>query len=128
MGTLIAAFSTGVVAVIAQANSVITVPGLQPQKSVTLDISRWKYVHIILGLTLGLQLLLALLVALLANKVLMRDDSHLSTAALLSPTLQKVGDRGLVANGKEIASMFSSGTTLTYKSSREGVFYISSKP
>ncbi|CAM1501327.1 Fc.00g104890.m01.CDS01 [Cosmosporella sp. VM-42] len=128
MGTLMAGFATGVVAITAQANRVVTVPGLQPQKSVTLDISKWKYVHIILGLTLVLQLLLELLVAIIANKVLMRDDSHLSTAALLRPALEKVGDRGLISNGKEIASMFSLGTTLTYTSSTEGTYYLRLSP
>ncbi|KAF5017633.1 hypothetical protein F66182_10419 [Fusarium sp. NRRL 66182] len=58
MGTLISAFSTGVVAVAAQVANNLVVPGLQPQNGVVLDISKWVYIHLILGLTLGVQLFL----------------------------------------------------------------------
>ena len=67
MGKLVAAFATGVVAVVGQSASTLIVPGLQPQNGVVLEISKWTYVHLILGLSLGVQLLLGIGVALLSN-------------------------------------------------------------
>ncbi|KAF7546539.1 hypothetical protein G7046_g9268 [Stylonectria norvegica] len=124
IGTLISGFTTGVVGVTAQVNEYIVALGLQPQKGVTVAISNWKYVHLILGLTLVLQLLLALVMGLLANRVPMRGESHLATSMLLRPVLQQVGDNGLVANGKEIAAMFGPRATLTYTPFKDGVYHI----
>ncbi|KAF4465787.1 hypothetical protein FALBO_7361 [Fusarium albosuccineum] len=67
MGMLTAAFAAGVVAVAAQAGTDIVVPGLRPQNGVVLDISKWMYVHLILGLTLGVQLVLGVGTAILSN-------------------------------------------------------------
>lgn len=67
MGVLVAAFATGVVAVVGQAASTLVIPGLQPQNGVVLQISKWTYVHLILGLSLGVQLLLGIGVAILSN-------------------------------------------------------------
>ncbi|KAJ4125465.1 hypothetical protein NW768_009084 [Fusarium equiseti] len=67
IGKLVAAFATGVVAVVGQSASTITVPGLQPQNGVVLEISKWAYVHLILGLSLGVQLFLGVGVALISN-------------------------------------------------------------
>ncbi|KAM0555998.1 hypothetical protein ACHAPJ_005979 [Fusarium lateritium] len=67
MGGLIAAFATGVVAVAAQVANNLIVPGLQPQNGVVLEISKWAYIHLILGLTLGVQLVLGIGIAILSN-------------------------------------------------------------
>ncbi|UZP42675.1 hypothetical protein NXS19_010491 [Fusarium pseudograminearum] len=67
MGALVAAFSAGVVAVVGQAASTLIIPGLQPQNGVVLEVSKWAYVHLILGLSLAVQLLLGVGVAILAN-------------------------------------------------------------
>ncbi|KAM0477274.1 hypothetical protein ACHAP7_006660 [Fusarium lateritium] len=68
MGMLTAAFAAGVVAVTAQVspNSLI-IPGLRPENGVVLQISKWMYVHLILGLSLGVQLLLGIGIAFLSN-------------------------------------------------------------
>ncbi|RGP72715.1 hypothetical protein FLONG3_6723 [Fusarium longipes] len=66
-GVLVAAFAAGVVAVVGQAASTLVIPGLQPQNGVVLEISKWTYVHLILGLSLGVQLLLGVGVAILSN-------------------------------------------------------------
>ncbi|EEU42460.1 uncharacterized protein NECHADRAFT_2302, partial [Fusarium vanettenii 77-13-4] len=58
MGKLTAAFAAGTVAVAAQANDQVVVPGLRPQTGVILDVPKWRNVHLILGLTLGIQLVL----------------------------------------------------------------------
>lgn len=67
MGKLIAAFAAGAVAVAAQANSQVVVPGLRPQTGVILDVPKWRNVHLILGLTLGMQLVLGVEIAILSN-------------------------------------------------------------
>lgn len=123
MGLLMSRFTTGVLAVTALANSDITVPGLQPLKGVSLEITHWKYVHVILGLTLWLQLNLAVIVAVIANKVRVRDDSHLTMAVLLRPVLKRLGDGAEMASGKEIMSTFDHGETLRYTLSN-GVYLV----
>ncbi|KAJ4313335.1 hypothetical protein N0V84_009464 [Fusarium piperis] len=67
LGKLIAAFAAGTVAVAAQANNGIVVPGLRPQTGVILDVPKWRNVHLILGLTLGIQLVLGVGIAILSN-------------------------------------------------------------
>ncbi|KAM5345753.1 hypothetical protein ACJ41O_011614 [Fusarium nematophilum] len=67
MGRLMAGFAAGALAVAAQTNNDLTVPGLQPESGVVLQISKWTYVHLILGLTLGVQLLLGVGIAILSN-------------------------------------------------------------
>ncbi|KAF4975457.1 hypothetical protein FZEAL_7754 [Fusarium zealandicum] len=68
MGVLMAAFSVGAVAVASQASNGIVVQGLRPLNGVVLEISHWKFVHLILGLTLGVQLLLGVGIAILSNQ------------------------------------------------------------
>ncbi|KAF4993291.1 hypothetical protein FGRMN_6558 [Fusarium graminum] len=68
MGMLMAAFAAGVVAVTAQVSpNNLIIPGLRPENGVVLQISKWAYVHLILGLSLGVQLLLGVGVAILSN-------------------------------------------------------------
>ncbi|KAL6363865.1 hypothetical protein LRP88_03290 [Fusarium phalaenopsidis] len=67
MGKLVAAFAAGTVAVAAQANDQVVVPGLRPQTGVILDVPKWRNVHLILGLTLGIQLVLGVGIAILSN-------------------------------------------------------------
>ncbi|KAM0429008.1 hypothetical protein ACHAPT_006812 [Fusarium lateritium] len=67
MGKLMAAFAVGTVAVTAQANKDLVVPGLRPQNGVVLEVPKWKNVHLILGLTLGIQLVLGVGIAILSN-------------------------------------------------------------
>ncbi|KAI8673438.1 hypothetical protein NCS55_00664000 [Fusarium keratoplasticum] len=67
MGKLTAAFAAGTVAVAAQANDQVVVPGLRPQTGVILDVPKWRNVHLILGLTLGIQLVLGVGIAILSN-------------------------------------------------------------
>ncbi|RSL47786.1 hypothetical protein CEP53_009786 [Fusarium sp. AF-6] len=67
MGRLVAAFAAGTVAVAAQANNQVVVPGLRPQTGVILEVPKWRNVHLILGLTLGIQLVLGVGIAILSN-------------------------------------------------------------
>jgi hypothetical protein len=74
MALLTAQFAMGVVAVSALNNPTIIAPGDQPQDGVRLNISGWKYVSIILGLTGGLQLVLFLITAFVANRVVVSNS------------------------------------------------------
>ncbi|WZH42433.1 uncharacterized protein QYS62_003427 [Fusarium acuminatum] len=68
MGMLTAAFAAGVVAVAAQVSpNNLIIPGLRPENGVVLQISKWMYVHLILGVSLGVQLLLGIGIAILSN-------------------------------------------------------------
>jgi hypothetical protein len=106
MGLLMAQFAIGVVAVSAQNNPSIIIPGDQPQAGVTLNVNEWKYVHLILGLTGGIQLVLFLIAAFIANRVIVKDKSYLAISKLLMPTVQKLGLSGSVATGREISDLF----------------------
>lgn len=124
MGLLMARFSTGVLVVTALANSVIMVPGMQPQKGVSMDITDWTFVHLILGLTLGLQLFFAVLVACVATKVRVRDDSHWTMAVLLRDMLQRLDRGAVMATRKEIVARFDRSETLRYTLGNEGVYHV----
>ncbi|CVK98057.1 hypothetical protein LB506_003573 [Fusarium annulatum] len=67
MGQVMSTFAIGVIAVTAQSAAGIIVPGMQPQNGVVLQITKWMYVHLILGLSLGVQLLLGVGIAILSN-------------------------------------------------------------
>lgn len=114
MGLQMAEFAMGVIAVAAQNNPVITVPGDQPQTGVTLNVSEWKYVHLILGLTAGLQLLLFLVAAFFSNRAIVKDNSHLAVARLLRPFVEQLGPSGGIATGKEISDAFGQESKFIY--------------
>lgn len=106
MGLLLAMFSMGVIAVAAQNNPQIIVPGDQPQAGLAINVSQWKYVHLILGLTAGLQMVLFVIVAFVANRAIVKDKSHLAISRLLRPYVERLGDAGSTASGKEISGVF----------------------
>lgn len=114
MGLLLAMFSMGVIAVAAQNNPQILVPGDQPQAGLALNVSQWKYVHLILGLTAGLQLVLFVTVACVANRAIVKDKSHLAIARLLRPYVERLDDAGTTASGKEISDVFGRDEKVVY--------------
>ncbi|KJZ76837.1 hypothetical protein HIM_03714 [Hirsutella minnesotensis 3608] len=118
---LLAQFSCGVLTVVAQSNSNILVPGLMPIKGVTLEITSWKYVHLILATGVGLQLLLTVLALVTANSVQVRSHSHLAMAGLLRPVLRDVSS---VANGRQVASMMGADARLSYAPGRGGGYHL----
>lgn len=125
MGLTMAQFSAGVIAVTAQSNSNIVVPGLVPLKGVTVEIPHWSYVHLILGLTAGLQLLFAVVALATTSRVQVRGHSHLAMASLLRPALHGVSSRASSANGRQIASMLGPDARLAYvPSGRAGGHHI----
>lgn len=78
------------------------VTGFFPTQAQVLNID-WFFAPLILGIVAGVQILLFLCVIALANKVIIKDTSPLSMARLLRPIADKLGDRGCLLTGEEIA-------------------------
>jgi hypothetical protein len=64
---------------------------------------QWRWSAAILGLIPLFQLSALICVIARANSAIIRDDSALSTARLLRPIVEKLGDRGCLLTGEEIA-------------------------
>ena len=64
---------------------------------------QWRWSASILGLLPFLQLLALICVIARANSAIIRDDSSLSTARLLRPIVERLGDKGCLLTGQEIA-------------------------
>jgi len=114
MGLVMAEFAIGVVGVAAQYNPSIIVPGDQPQAGVTLNVTLWKYVHLSLGLIGGMQLLLFIMTAFVANRVVVKNDSHLAIARLLGPIVERLGTAGSIASGKDISDVIGADEKFVY--------------
>ncbi|KAK5989657.1 hypothetical protein PT974_07912 [Cladobotryum mycophilum] len=124
MALTLSSCAIGVIAVTAQANTNIEAPGRLPLKGIELDISRWYYVHIIMGLTVGLQAVLAVVSVLIASKVTVRDHSYMAMAALLRPALLRLSHGGTVASEKQILQQLGPKLTLRYVAASNGVYYL----
>lgn len=105
MAYLMSRFAIGVIGITAYNNPTFNVPGMEPQNGVVLQISGWKYVHIILGLTAGIPLILFIATAVIVNRVMVKDDSHLAIARLLRPMVDTMGDSGTSATSKDICNV-----------------------
>ncbi len=103
-GSNIARFAIGVVATAADWNPQLTVVGGQPNTGSQLQVD-WGKIEIIFGLTAGLQLVLFIIACLVANLVIVKDDSHIATARLLRPIVDRLGPVGTSADGKEITKL-----------------------
>ncbi|KAJ6440270.1 homeobox and C2H2 transcription factor [Purpureocillium lavendulum] len=124
MARIIARYAIGVVAVTALSNTNVQARGMVPQKGITLEITNWTYLHLILGLTVGIQLLIAVVSILIANRVQVRCHSHLSMTALFRPVMQGVSCRASAADGQEVAAMMGKDTRLRYARERGGGYRI----
>ncbi|UKZ76949.1 hypothetical protein TrVFT333_004665 [Trichoderma virens FT-333] len=129
MGQLMASFAVGVVAITAQVNSNVNAPGLLPLKGIQLDINKWYYVHLILGLTVGLQLLLAVIAAAVASKVTVRDHSCVGLATALQPLLWKLDSSGgaRMESEKRIFERLGDTVKVSYEKGRGGIYCIKVK-
>lgn len=124
MGLISSIFASGVIVTTTQANTNINATGQLPLQGITLDIAHWSYVHLILGLIMGLQLLFAIISIVLSNQVMVRDHSHFGEAALLRPTMYDLSYRAVMANEKEIASLFPKTVTMRYVPGEDGTYYL----
>jgi hypothetical protein len=105
MAYLMSRFAVGVIGIAAYNNPTVNVAGMEPQQGVILQVSGWKYVHIILGLTAGIPLVLFISTAFIVNRVMVKDDSHLAIARLLRPMVDTMGDSGTSATSKDICNV-----------------------
>ncbi|KIW27710.1 uncharacterized protein PV07_07427 [Cladophialophora immunda] len=64
---------------------------------------QWRWAASILGLLPFFQLVALVCVIAWANSAIIRDDSYLSAARLLRPIVEKLGDKGCLLTGPEIA-------------------------
>ncbi|KAL9113791.1 MAG: hypothetical protein Q9227_002236 [Pyrenula ochraceoflavens] len=67
----------------------------------------WPYTLAILTCIPLLQFLSLVAVVVYANKAIVKDDSNLSTAKLLSPIIERLGDHGCLLTGEEIVDVLS---------------------
>ncbi|KAL2760210.1 hypothetical protein ACRALDRAFT_1059914 [Sodiomyces alcalophilus JCM 7366] len=109
MAFLLSRFAIGVVAVAAETNDMIVVPGRVPTVGLKLHVEHWKYIHVILLLAAGLQLLLGLGAEWLANKVVIPRggpvaEAQVVRAMVARPTLvgRCDGAGGKGSNGKSV--------------------------
>lgn len=124
MASFLSSFTSGMIYTTALANDNIEIPGQRPLRGITLDINKWGYVYLILGLTVGLQLSFALVAVFISNTVTVRDHSHLGEACLLRPVLRDLDYRAIAANEKELANMFPAGTKIRYVRECNGEYYL----
>ena len=123
MGSLIGMFAIGVVTAAAlYTNVTFMVPGEQPNIGNQLTVSEWKFIWLILALILGVQGIFFVMTAFLANRVLVKDESMLSTARLLRPILENLGDSGSAADGEAICEVLGDGpeTRVIYTVLKDG--------
>jgi len=103
---LIGAFGIGSLAMMDQISLKGIAPGnnVYSGKRVTLKL-RGEYLYAIIGITVGIHLFMIPLLLYFANTVLIKDDSPLSLAKLLSYLVQQLGDTGNAAGGDEMAEV-----------------------
>jgi hypothetical protein len=82
----------------------INVQGYYPIQAQVVNIE-WKWAIMLLTGIPGCQFLVLLAVLTWANKVIIKDTSHLATARLLRPIVDKLGNRGCLLTGDEIADV-----------------------
>ncbi|KAJ6787789.1 hypothetical protein PWT90_01466 [Aphanocladium album] len=115
MAKLVSRYAINALVSSALSNTNIDARGMTPQRAITLEITKWKYVHLIIGLTIGVQLLLHIAAVLVANRVQVREQRGLATASLLRPLLSGVGERASMARGKQIAKLIGKDITIRYE-------------
>jgi hypothetical protein len=82
----------------------INVTGYYPTQGQVVDI-QWNWAVLLLAGIPGGQFLVLLAVLIWANKVIIKDESHLSTARLLRPVVDKLGEKGCLLTGNEIVEV-----------------------
>lgn len=99
----------------ALSNTDVFVQGHVPQRAITLEITSWKYLHIIMGLTMGVQLLVSLGAVFIANRAQVREQRSLANTTLLRPLLSGVTSRASMAKGRQIAKLIGKNVLVRYE-------------
>jgi hypothetical protein len=92
-------YAVGAIAVLDSNNPRREAPGQRPWEGVVLKV-KWTMVWISLGMLLGGQLVIGLVTMVKANTVFCKDASFLSTARLLRPLVDSMGESGCAASGR----------------------------
>lgn len=117
VGWWIGYFSIGALANMDSQNPHINIsdPALEtPYRGVTLAITSWPIVYLILFALLGAHAILFLGVVTLADRVIVRDSSELATARLLRGLVSKLGRGGCMLDGKGISEALKEDGNVIY--------------
>jgi hypothetical protein len=99
---LLMQFTTGAVAAYDVNGPRVNVTGYYPVQAQVVDVE-WTWTIALLAGIPAAQFLVLLAVLTWANKVIIKDTSHLAVARLLRPVVEKLGDKGCLLTGDEIA-------------------------
>jgi hypothetical protein len=102
MAQLLMAFTAGAFAANDENGPRVNVTGYYPVQAQVVDVE-WTWTIALLAGIPGVQFLVLLAVLKWANKVIIKDTSHLAVARLLRPVVEKLGDNGCLLTGDEIA-------------------------
>lgn len=98
-------FSIEAIAAIDYNGPRLTVQGWYPVTAQAVNVE-WRWAASILGLVPLGQLIALVCVIIWSNTAVIRDESCLSTARLLRPIVEKLGGKGCLLSGEEIAELF----------------------
>jgi len=102
---LLGKYAAGVIAAYDFYGPSVEAIGVQSRPGISLDVN-WFYVRLTLGSILGAQLICGIFVVYSANSVFCKDDSYLSTARLLRPLVERLGNSGSTSTGLQISQTF----------------------
>jgi hypothetical protein len=102
MARLVMRFTAGAIAAIDAGGPRVNVTGYAPAPAQFLNV-QWNFAGAILGGIPVAQFIILCIVVGFANKAIIKDTSHLSTARLLRPVVERLGDVGCLLTGDEIA-------------------------
>ena len=104
MAWLLELFTGGAIAALDDNGPRLNTTGYYPGPAQVINV-KWKFALLILVGVPVVQAIVWMLVIMFANKVIIKDTSHLSTARLLRPIVDKLGDNGCLLTGDEIAEV-----------------------
>lgn len=102
IASLVMSFTAGAISALDENGPRANATGMVPGPAQVVNV-KWKYSLLILAGVPLFQMIILFLVIMFANKAIIKDTSHLSTARLLRPLVEKLGDNGCLLTGDEIA-------------------------
>ncbi len=102
MAGLVMRFTAGAIAAMDAGGPRVNVRGYAPAPAQFLNV-KWNFAGAIVGGIPVAQFIILCIVVGFANKAIIKDTSHLSTARLLRPVVERLGDTGCLLTGDEIA-------------------------
>ncbi|KAL9036842.1 MAG: hypothetical protein Q9180_004064 [Flavoplaca navasiana] len=102
IGSRMAEFAIGSLTGMATLNPNTTIPGTLPTLGFQLSV-KWRYVIALMFCIVGVHCFLVWLIVFIARPVAIPGDSNLVTARLLQGMVGKIGEKGGLLQGREIA-------------------------